>query len=112
MNKEDIFAIVDVVIRPVEVKEWNKTVYVKSMNGTDRAKFCFINAGLQKADKGIESDTWLVLFGMCDMAGNRVFADSDFDRLNNMNASVISKIAREALIVNGLLNEQVEEAKN
>ena len=111
MLKDSIFAAVDIKTREVKVEEWGVSLFVSSMSGVDRAKFNSLTDTLTKEGKESEGDTWLVILTACDDKGNKVFDASDFDRLNSKSAAVITKIAKEALIVNGLLPESVSEAK-
>jgi hypothetical protein len=112
MNLKDIIlAAPDIRTRKVDVPEWNCTLHVKNMTGTERTKFRTLSDKLEKDGKSNDADTWLVVYSASDEAGNRVFADSDFAALNNKDASILTRIAKEALIVNGLVAEAVDIEK-
>lgn len=111
MIKDKIFAAADRKRRKVDVPEWEAEIFVQSMTGTERARFKTLTEKLNKDGREAEADTWLVLYTATDEQGNRVFSDEDFARLNDKSASILTHIAKEALIVNGLLPESIEEAK-
>lgn len=111
MIKDKIFATQDRKRRKVYVPEWETVIFVQSMTGAERARFKALTDKLNKEGNEALADTWLVLFTAVDEQGNRVFSDEDFAALNNKSASILTHIAKEALIVNGLLPESIEEAK-
>jgi hypothetical protein len=111
MLKTKIFDAIDVKTREVKVPEWNVTLFVRSMSGTDRARFKAIADRLQKEGKEADADSWLLILTAVDEQGNRIFSDEDFEKLNSKSATVLTHVAKEALIVNGLLPESIDEAK-
>jgi hypothetical protein len=111
MLKTKIFDAIDRKLRHVHVKEWDVTLYLHSMTGAERARFKQIADKLQKEGKEADADTWLLILTACDEQGNRIFSDEDFERLNSKSATVLTHVAKEALIVNGLLPDSIDEAK-
>jgi hypothetical protein len=111
MIKDKIFATQDRKRRKVDVTEWETAIFVQSMTGAERARFKALTDKLNREGNEALADTWLVIYTATDEAGYPIFTDEDFAALNNKSASVLTHIAKEALIVNGLLPESIEEAK-
>ena len=109
MTKDQLFKIHDITVSSVAC-EWGE-VHVKSMSGADRSRFKSITDVLVKNGHEADADTWLVIFTLCDEAGNRLLSDGDFALVNERSASVLSVVATAALRHNGLLPEAIEDAK-
>lgn len=111
MLRDNIFSAIDVKTRKVEVEEWGVTLYVRTMSGHNRASFNQMASQLEKQNRSADADTWLVILTACDENGNLVFTHEDFEKLNQKSYAAITKVAREALVVNGLLPDAISEAK-
>lgn len=109
--REEILAKNDRRVEPVDVPEWDQTVYVRSLSGTERAKLMQF---VKKEDvlTMAMSPIHLVVMSCCDEHGNRLFTDEDFDALADHDANALDRIASAATKLNGLhSDEAVEEAK-
>lgn len=109
MIKDEIFNYDDKERKEVVV--WGKQLYVSSMSGTERSKFKKMSDKLINDGKEADADTLLVIFSLEYEDGAKVFELEDFVNVSKKKASTLTMIAREALKVNGLLAESVEDAK-
>ena len=110
--KHAIFAAKDVEFHPVEVPEWGVTLYFRQFDGAVRAKFRALTLKLGNTEEDVKLFTWVVLLSAYDDKGQRAFADSDFDSLQDKNAKVIERLYHEALKWSGFSEaDAVEDAK-
>jgi hypothetical protein len=99
--KAQILNAADVKTSAVEVPEWGCTVHVRTMTGADAAS-------MQKH----KDDAFIVCLIACDEHGQRLFEDSDHEALLQKSALAIHRIAKAALVHNGLGGDQEDEPKN
>lgn len=109
--KETIFAKIDRKLNIVKTPEWGIDIYVQSMSCAERSRFKTLADVLDKEGKSADCDVWLCIFCCVDESGVKIFDTEDFDKLNDKNSSIISRISKEALVVNGLTNTSIEDAK-
>lgn len=109
LNKESIFNANDIRISTVSVPEWGGELRIKSLSVAERDLLTdkIKNAGDSQAKISIG----IVIMTVIDNNGNKVFSDSDYDALANKSAPVIERIALEALRINGLNPDAVEQAE-
>ena len=105
LTRDAIFAADDLPRQEVPVPEWNGSVYVRQLTGTEREQLeRMIPTGISTA--------WLVALCTCDEQGARLFSDADVEKLGAKNAKPLLRIANAALRFNALTDEAIEEAKN
>jgi hypothetical protein len=97
--------------REVDIPEWGGIVRVKALSGAER------DAIEQKQfDQGRRSTrvtvagfrARLVVFGVIDEEGNRIFNESDLPAINEMDGSVIDRIATAVSELSGYTPAEVE----
>lgn len=93
---------------PVEVPEWQCTVFVKTWTVAERAGFLDqFNGGDRGKLLGV-----LVASCLCDEHGNRLFNADDVQALEDKSAAVLDRLGLLALKHNGIDRTAVDEAKN
>jgi len=98
----------------VQVPEWGGTVRVRSMTGADREAFH------ESLPKTVDGKTPLTAFQaslvastVVDGAGKLLFTPDQVARLREVSASALERVAAEAMQLNGLgVNAVEEEVKN
>lgn len=103
---DDILGINDHQSAPVEVPEWGRTLYVKSLTVDERLK-------VQKHFHDRSKFLGLVVVEcVTDQDGNRVFSDEHIPALLKKNGAILERLFLECLKVNGMGGDAVKQAKN
>jgi len=113
MNLRDkIKAVNDIEKRTVIVPEWDTTLEVRSMSGTQRAQIFTRNTD----EKGkVRTDRiYLDVIVCCTYdpeTGERIFADEDIEWLGNKKGAVLERIGAIAFEISGIGKEAIGEAE-
>lgn len=114
--KDKIFANDKLIVEAVEVPEWDVTVYVRTISGTERD--AFEAASLVKKGKTRETNLQnlrarMVVLCSCNEDGTPVFHPNEVDRVGALNARALDRVFTVAQRLNGWSEGDVEEmAKN
>ncbi|MGC4031481.1 MAG: phage tail assembly chaperone [Tepidisphaeraceae bacterium] len=115
LNAESILASADLPTESVEVPEWNGTVYVRTMSGTDRDAFEASMIDTKKpAENGKPAGNLknirarLCVLTVCDQNGNRLFTDDQADALGAKSSKALDRVFEVAQRLNGLGAKDVE----
>ena len=113
LTKEQILAADDLRTEEVEVPEWNGSVFVRTLTGTDRDAFeQSVVQGVDKMDLANVRARMAVLC-MADEEGKRLFEDSDAKALGAKSSLALGRIFTAAQKLNGMTDSDTEElAKN
>jgi len=103
----------DLSKKKMEIPEWDVTINVCTMSGTQRAKL------LEKAQNAEAKGQDLVDFYSKILAmtirdpetNELVFTEDDYDRLMDKNVKVIERIVEISLTLNGLGGDSIKEAE-
>ena len=109
LNAESILAAEDFKYAEVECPEWGGTVRVRSLSGGQRAQIT-----QRVNDKQLdELDELLAVMACVDEDGSRIFTNKDIAALKKKSAAVVTRIAKKALEISGIGNEngEIENAK-
>lgn len=109
--KDTILKAIDVQLHPVEVPEWNCTVYVRAMTGGERASFFRDYKQADRTDDTGKLIVTLLVKTLCDDQGKRIFADNEGELLAGKSGTVLERIWSEAVKANRLAPEDVADAK-
>lgn len=91
---------------PVEVPEWNLTVYVNTLKGSDIKR-------LRGADFSLEYECYLTALATTDEDGNQIWTPEEIEELRQCSWSCIARLAFIATKLNKLdETELAEYAKN
>ena len=115
LNAEAILASADLPTEAVEVPEWGGTVYVRTMNGTDRDAFEASMIDTKKPADGTKPTgnlrnirARLCVLTACDENGKRLFRDDQADALGAKSSKALDRIFEVAQRLNGLGAKDVE----
>lgn len=91
-------------IVPVEIEEWNTTVYVKKLTGHELIKF-----RKHDASESRDQDIYLVALAACDEDGNALYTLDEIEDLKEEPATAILKLVLVAQKLNNLDEESFGE---
>lgn len=111
LNREDILAQTDLKTEIVNIKEWGGDVLVSEMSGTVRDAWEQTLGEKDGAGKIVSPRAKLVVFTVVDEQGNRLFKDNDIDAIGKLSASSLEQICITAMKLNGIGDDEIEEAK-
>ena len=106
LTREAILGHVDRRIGSVEVAELGGTIHVASLTAAEADKIRLLDEAKYPASVG------MVILGVCDEDGKRLFSEKDAEKLAGLPASAMKVIADAVLRHNGLLAGEADEAKN
>lgn len=101
--RDDIFAVNDRKIEPVQVPEWGKTLYVRSLSGAERdtMETALLNANRAGTLKGLGRAIVAVAYG-CDETGASIWTQEDAPALADKNANALERIRKAGDVLNKL----------
>jgi len=120
LTANDIFAVEDIKIVPVDVPEWGGMVYVKAMTGLQREKY--IQSMRQIIGKGNDATVAVILehgsgklaaLTICDAKGNLLFDRSPetIKKLGQKSARALERVVDASAKLNGLDDEKDQKSK-
>ena len=101
-------------IRQVTLKSIGADVWIKSLNGVERARIGDAWSALgekpsfEDSSRGVGFLT--IALGLVDGSGNRIFGDCDLDLIGELDAAVLDELSDAIQALNGLRKDGVEEA--
>lgn len=108
MNIKDmILAVDDLPRKPVKVKEWGTTVWIKTMSGAEKDGFELEYYGEDKPHTNIRAG--MLVRCLVDEQGQRIFADNEAEILGHKSAKVLSQLFTIASKLNAISATDVEE---
>jgi len=107
LDKNKILAVNDTKPVKVSVPEWGGHVYLRVMRGDERMVF----ESLVNTDDMSFIREKLLCTCICDEEGGRIFADDDFKLLAAKSSRVINRLFEQAMAVNGIGEDSVEQEK-
>lgn len=110
LNKDQILGADDLPTEDVEVPEWDGTVRVRGLTGTERDRFEFQVAAARKDGK--QTDIRAAYAGRCmiDDNGKRLFEDKDLAALGRKSGAVLDRIFDVVRKLSGMTDEKLKEA--
>lgn len=116
MTRDEILALSDIKTEPVHIPEWQTTLTVRSLTGTERDLWEASNLR-RKGDKYeghfANLRARLVVLCVVNADGSRMFKDEDVNQIGQKNAAALDRIFEVARRLSGLKPEDVESlAKN
>jgi len=119
LTRDQILGIVDRKQKVVDVPEWGGEVIIKEMSGADRAEYMASIIKFETNEKGevvaepdpANGDAKLLSYCLIDEDGNRLFTRDDIEALGAKNGEVLERLANEALNLNAIDKEAVDDAK-
>lgn len=120
-TRDDVFAFNDMVIEKVHVKEWNMDLFVRSLNGAEKARWEFSAVDITANPRLHESPTRIVKTRMetsrerlveaatCNEDGSRFFKDGDAAQIGRKNANALSTLYDAAARLSGISQQDLDE---
>lgn len=112
LNREQILNAKDIETEVVSVKEWGGEVLVKGLSGKERDEFersIVETRGKKVLLKMVNVRARLASLSIVDESGDRVFTESDVEKLGEKSASALERVFSVAQRLSGLSNEDVED---
>lgn len=107
LSKAAILAANDKKTITVDVPEWNGSVVIRVMSGTERDRF---EAEFVNGNKSVDMvRAKLVAKCLCDEEGNRLFAEQEIPALGEKSAAVLDKLFTACMKHNRFTKDDVEE---
>jgi hypothetical protein len=107
LSKAAILAAQDKKMIDVEVPEWNGSVKIRVMTGTERDRF---ESEFVSGNKSVDMvRAKLVAKCLCDDEGNRLFSEADIPQLGEKSAAVLDKLFNVCMKHNRFTKDDVEE---
>ena len=116
LSRDSILEADDSVMELVDVPEWGGSVYVRGIGARERDKYeneCLEGRGKNRefAIKNVRAR--LCVLAVCNEAGERLFKDTDANRLGQKSAAAVDRVFDVAQRLGGFTDADVEElAKN
>lgn len=112
--RDEILAADDLPREPLVVKEWGKTVWVRTLSGTERDAFEASN--VRQKGKATEFHranlrARLAVLVVCDADGKRLFSDEDATALGRKSGAALDRIFDLANRLNRLSEQTQEDAE-
>jgi hypothetical protein len=107
--KQQILDAVDVQLEPIEIPEWACTATLRSFTGIERQRV--VSKTQEKDRKAQEVVALLVVLGLGDESGKRIFDDKDVPAIMQKSAAVVERLGIAIAKHNGLHTEANEDAK-
>lgn len=111
-NANDILSIEDRPSERVEVPEWNRVIYLRTLSAAERDVYeteIFEYKKREVIFNRLNIKARLLVRCIANEQGNRIFADNQVDALGNKSAKVLNRLFDIAQKLNGLTVEDVEE---
>jgi hypothetical protein len=111
LTADQIFAADDLSLVPVNVKEWNGTVYIRVLAVGDMERY-----QREFAEKKERMEDWrskLLVRCLCDKDGKPLFNAEQIEKLSQKSVKVMSRLFDAAMKHNAVTEKDVEDlAKN
>jgi hypothetical protein len=110
LTRDAIIGAQDLKLEKIDVAEWGGAIFVRPMDGIERATYEDIVTGLDKKNKsGIRIITEFLVRVIVDQTGKRIFTDKDAAELMKKNARIILEVFKRASEINRLTEKDIED---
>ena len=107
--RDDIINLMDLKAKPFMVPEWGKRVYIRTINGLERAAFTELSRNIAKNANALYK---IVALGLSDANNERLFTDEEaMQFLKNKSNKALERIAIAVMQHNALRDEDYETAE-
>ena len=115
LNKEQILAVKDIEEKKIKVPEWKGEILIKSLSSAERSEYYSFIQKRNKPGVGISEISGiyekLIVLGVVDANGDRMFSDDDIKKLGEKSPAVLTRIANEILAISGMGPDDVDKAE-
>lgn len=112
LTRDMIRSVKDIITETVFVPEWQASVVVRGMTGTERDAFEQSNIVGKGRNRDVNLRNYrakLVIWSCIDEQGNRLFTEADADWLGEKSAAALSRIVDVASRLSGISEQDQEE---
>lgn len=111
LGRDAIFAVEDRQIIPLEIPEWNGTVFLRVMGGKERDSYenSLVNPATGKLTRRDNYRARFAVLVLCNAEGERLFGDGDVKKLSGKSAKALDRIWDAGTKLNGMTDEDIEE---
>jgi hypothetical protein len=102
LDRNTILGMDDLPRTEVEVPEWNGSVYVRTLTGSERVRLSEI------LESGDATGAQVVALVAVDEEGNRLFSEDDVDALSEKNGKALERIVSAAMEWNFVTEDSLE----
>lgn len=105
LDRAKILAAHDFKIKAITVPEWGGDLNLRTFDGATRARL------LQPEKDGTMPADWMervIVAAACDPGGHALFSEKDIEALGKKSAAVLERVFTEAVALNGLTADAVE----
>jgi hypothetical protein len=110
LTRNAILEADDLEIKQVETPEWGGHTFVRTLNADDSYRFNKLNTG--KDGKVLEGRNIIVSYCalvICDSKGNRLFTETDIEKLSKKNIKALIRVYESGRELNGDNLEELEK---
>jgi hypothetical protein len=107
LSKAAILSADDKKMVDMEVPEWNGSVKIRVMSGTERDRFESEFVGGNKSVDMVRAK--LVAKCLCDDDGTRLFTEAEIPQLGEKSAAVLDRLFTACMKLNRFTKDDVEE---
>jgi hypothetical protein len=113
LSKEDILGAKDTTVRAIDVPEWGGETFIRVLTGTelDALTTAMAKLGGERSTQPSAIAAEFVVRCVCDADGKRLFDDKDVGSLVGKSTKVLTRIAEDAMGLNGLTEEAAATLK-
>ncbi|SIO60133.1 hypothetical protein SAMN05444166_6279 [Singulisphaera sp. GP187] len=104
LSRESILAADDLPREEVSIPEWNGTVFVQTMTGTERDR---LEAAYNK-EPGKDFRARMAVATVCDETGKRLFSEKDILPLGTKSAAALDRILEVAMRLSAFTKKDVD----
>lgn len=108
LTRQAILGVRDIKTKEVAVPEWNGSVHIRVISGSDRDMF-----EQAYADHKMEAfRARFLVVALCNAAGDRIFTNEDVNALNDKSSKVLNRLFDLAWEFNAFTQAAVEALGN
>lgn len=111
LSAEDILAVEDSAIVPLDVPEWGGRVYIRTLTGEERDAFEISTTRIngKNREQNLQNvRAKLSAMAMCNDRGVRLFTDSQVAALGRKSSKALNRVFDKAVEVNAMNPEDVD----
>lgn len=105
LNRDSILSADDLPREEVQVPEWGGSVFVRTMNGSERDRF----EHAWRENPGRDVRGRVAALTICDETGKPLFTEADVARLGTKSSAALNRILAVSMRLSGLTKQDVEE---
>lgn len=102
LTKDMILSAKDIQVKELKIDEWNGSIYIRKFNGFSREKIENLAMDCNKKNEYSNFRTKVLIEGISDENGFKIFSDDDIKKLSEKNGEVLDRIFKAVMSFNGL----------